>query len=285
MFMLSHSFKMRSFNVGNGHEIVLPSGKTLLIDPYYPDKTPGHTQEDIQGADYVIVTHTHFDHELNLGYIVHKFNSKVILPAVSALAEAKYHRLPYDSIYPAFPGSKMTFPDFSIEVFQAKHNTLGAACYDPDVDVTYKMTGVKGDLDVDALGGIFSMDCLITLNNGFKILLASGQNVWEESISKFREIRPNMLIRQCSVRPMGQDVYSGGQVDAETLAKLFTSYNAQILVPFHMDSILKKWDEEKLEQYFRDVAQKVRELDPGAVFLPPKAWAWYNISIDISPAE
>lgn len=283
--MTSHSFKMRSFNVGNGHEIVLPNGKTILIDPYYPEKTQGHTQDDIQGADYVIITHTHFDHDLNLGYIARKFNSKVILPAMAALAEAKYQRLTYDSIYPAFPNSKLTFPDFSLEVFQAKHNTLGTAAYDPEVDVTYKMAGVKGDLDADALGGIFSLDYLITTNNGFKILLASGQNVWEESISKFREIRPNMLIRQCSVRPLGQDMYSGSQVDAETLAKLFTSYNAQILVPFHMDSILKKWEPEKLDAYFGEVAAHVAKLDPGAVFLPPQAWKWYNVGINVTLAE
>lgn len=283
--MISHSFRMRSFNVGNGHEIVLPGGKTILIDPYYPDNSPGHTEDDIRGADYIIVSHTHYDHELNLGYIAHKFNSKVILPAMSALAEAKYQHLTYDSLYPVFPGTKMTFPEFSIEVFQAKHNPLGAAAYDPQVDVTHKKTGKKGDLDADALGGIFSIDCLITLNNGFKILLASGQNVWEESIARFREIRPNMLIRQCSVRPMGQDADGGEQVDAQTLARLFTSYNAQILVPFHMDTILKKWGEDRLNAYFKEVAEIVSEIDPGAVFLPPKAWQWYNIGIDVSMVE
>lgn len=283
--MLSHSFKMRSFNVGNGHEIILPNGKTILIDPYYPENVSGHTQDDIQGADYIVITHTHYDHDLNLGYIAKKFNSKVILPAMAALAEAKYQHLTYDSIYPVFPNSKLTFPDFSLEVFQAKHNTLGTAAYDPNVDITYKMTGVKGDLDVDALGGIFSLDYLITTNNGFKILLASGQNMWEESISNFQSIRPNMLIRQCSVRPLGQDLYTGAQVDAETLAKLFTSYNAQILVPFHMDSILKKWTPEKLDAYFADVSAFVKALDPGAVFLPPVAWKWYNIGIDVSLVE
>lgn len=283
--MNSHSFKMRCFNVGCGHEIVLPNGKTILIDPYYPDKTPGHTQDDIQGADYILVTHTHFDHDLNLGYIAKKFNSKVVLPAMAALAEAKYQHLTYDSIYPAFPNTKLTFPDFSLEIFQAKHNTLGAAAYNPEVDVTYKMTGVKGDLDTDALGGIFSLDYLITTNNGFKILIASGQNMWEESISRFQELRANMLLRQCSVRPVGMDMYSGGQVDAHTLAKLFTSYNAQILIPFHMDALLKKWTPAQMDAYFAEVAEDVRKLDPGAVFIPPVAWKWYNIGIDFSPVE
>ena len=280
--MYSQSIKIRCFNVGCGHEIVLPTGKTILVDPYYPADESGHTQEDIQGADYVLLTHSHFDHDLNLGWIAKKFDSRVILPAMAALAEAKYQRLTYDSIYPAFPNSTYTFPDFTLQVFQAKHNTLGKAAYDPEVDVTYKMTGVRGDLDTDALGGIFSNDYLITTNNGFRILIASGQNEWKESISTFQALGANMLLRQCSVRPRGADMYQGSQVDAPTLAKLFTSYGAQILVPFHMDSILKKWTPEQLDAYFADVAREVQKLDSGAVFLPPVAWKWYTVGLDVS---
>ena len=281
--MLSQSLKFRCFHVGGGHELVLPGGKTILIDPYYPDRN--HPQEDIQGADYILLTHSHFDHDLNLGWIAKKFDSRIIMPAGAALAEAKYQRLAYDSIFPAYPNSRFTFPDFTLDVFLAKHNTLGKAAYDPEVDVTFKMTGVKGDLDTDALGGIFSNDYLITTSNGFRILIASGQIEWAEALSQFQAMRPNLLLRQCSVRPRGADMYQGSQVSAKELAKLFTSYNAQILVPFHMDSLLKRWDEAQLESYFREVADEVRKADPGAVFVVPEAWKWYQIGIDVSLAE
>lgn len=279
--MFSSSIKMRCFNVGCGHELVLPDGTTILIDPYFPSTDPERSKERVEGADYVLVTHTHYDHDLNLGWISKKFNSRIVLPAVAALAEAKYQGLTYDSLFPAFPNTKFTFPEFSLEIFQAKHNTLGAAHYCPDRDVTFEQTGIKGDPDCDALGGIFSLDYLITTNNGFRIFIASGQNMWEESISRCHNIRPNLLLRQCSVRPLGQDISTGSQVSAADLAKLFTRYNAQLLVPFHMDTLLKKWSKKQLDDYFAQVAVEVERLDPGAAFLAPEAWKWYQIGIGI----
>ena len=51
-------------------EVVLPNGKVILFDPWtgksegYPDFTveTGMTAADFTGADYIILTHAHFDH-------------------------------------------------------------------------------------------------------------------------------------------------------------------------------------------------------------------------------
>lgn len=56
--MFSSSIKMRCFNVGCGHELVLPDGTTILIDPYFPSTDPERSKERVEGADYVLVTHT-----------------------------------------------------------------------------------------------------------------------------------------------------------------------------------------------------------------------------------
>ena len=60
-------------------EIVLPSGKVLLTDPFidYSNTAPIKSSE-LTGADYIALTHTHFDHCTDVGTIVKKFHSKVI---------------------------------------------------------------------------------------------------------------------------------------------------------------------------------------------------------------
>lgn len=280
--MYRESIKLRCTTTGCGHEICLPNGKTIIIDPYYPDTVSGCTKEDVEGGDYVIVTHTHYDHDFHLGWITEKFNSKVILPAMDALQELKYQKLPFNNVYPVYPRDVMTFPDFKLEVFLTKHNSLGKLTYDPDNDMTFKKMGVPGDLDADALGGLFSYNYLITTNNGFKILIASGQNLWVETLSEFQAIRPNMLIRQVSVRPFESDLSSNNQVSAKELAKLFVSYNAQLLIPFHMDGLKARWGEEKLNQYLQEAAEEVERLDSGALFIIPEAWKWYSVGIGMN---
>ena len=122
---------IRPFNVGCNFQLVLPNGTTILIDPWFTgNEFPGgFTREDITAADYIILTHAHFDHDLDVGYFVQKFNSRVFVGALSALDVLKYHKIPYDNIFPVFPNTKFTLDEFTIEFYPPAKRTpsIGAA--------------------------------------------------------------------------------------------------------------------------------------------------------------
>ena len=59
-------------------------------------------------------------------------------------------------------------------------------------------------------------------------------------------------------------------------------YGAQLILPFHMDVIDKKWGHEKCVAYMGEVAEHVSRLDPGAVFLYPEAAKWYSVGLSIT---
>lgn len=281
--MKSTSISIRTFNVGGNHEILLPNKKTILIDPFFPgDKTGDRSRESVSGADYILVTHTHFDHETDLGYFVKKFNSKVFVGAFSAMALMKFHNIPYDNIFPVFPGQKFTLEDFTLEAWQAKHNPSGGRIFSPDHDIAKKELGIEGHLDCDDIGSMESLDFLITTKNNFRILMASGQTIWSDLFDICKEKRPNLLLRQAGVRRSNGDFFTGEQVSALELAELFVKYNAQIIMPFHMDILCKRWGENKAEEYFEEVREEISKLDPGALLIYPKAWEWYGIGIDVS---
>ena len=275
--MESNCFKVRTFNTAANHEIVLPNGKVVLVDPYF--MKCDFDRENVTGADYIIVTHGHFDHDSDVGYFVEKFNAKVFSGVMTAEALMKFHKIPYDNIFPVFPGERYTMGDVTFDFWQAKHNESGRRTWDPDSDMTKKNWGLEGHQRLDMLGSMESLDWMITTNNGFRIMMVSGRAVFEESFNRCKELRPNVLLRQAGVRHPERP---GEQVPAEELAQLLVRYGAQLILPFHMDVIDKKWGHEKCVAYMGEVAEHVSRLDPGAVFLYPEAAKWYSVGLSIT---
>lgn len=275
--MIQSSFCMRTINSGANHEIILPNGKVVLIDPFFLDcKFPGFSRDDVTGADYIILTHAHLDHDSDLGYLVHKFNSKVFTGVMTADSILKFHKIPYDNIIPVFPGQTYTMDGVVFQFWQAKHNPLGGKTFDPDKDVAKSRYGIEGHKNCDHWGSMESLDVLITTENNFRILMASGTVLWNDLFDECKRIRPNVLLRQAGVRNNGE------QVLPVELADLLVKYGAQVVFPFHMDVLVKKWGEEKTEDYMNDVAEQVKKKAPGSVFIYPKPLVWYEVGISIA---
>lgn len=282
--MRKNSIRIRPFNVGGAFEIVLPNGKVILLDPYFTgyEIPGGHTVDDITGADYIILSHTHFDHDSDVGYLVRKFNAKVFVGAMSALDLLKFHKIPYDNIFPVYPGQKYTLDDFAVEFFQTKHNPSGGRTFDPEnADIAFKASGISGHADCDTWGSVESLDFLITTNNNFRILGASGRVIWKELFDVCKDRGPNLLLRQSGVRRGTGSMFDGEQVSPRELAELMVRYGAQTIIPFHHDVLFKRWGEEKTYAYMDEVAAEVEKIDVGAQFINPIAWKWYNIGTDI----
>lgn len=278
--MKSNSFQMRTFDCGANHELVLPNGKVVLIDPYFIRcDFPGFTREDVTGADYIIVTHGHFDHDSDVGFFVEKFNAKVFCGVMTAEHLMKFHKIPFDNIFPVFPETKFTMDDVTFEFWQAKHNESGKRTWTPEHDICRQTFGLEGHAQADMWGSMESLDCLITTNNGFRIMMASGRAVFNDIFDRCKAMRPNVLLRQSGVRHPSR---SGEQVPARELAELLVRYRAQVIFPFHFDVMVKKWGYEKVAAYMEEVRQYVQELDSGAMFVFPRALQWYHVGIDVS---
>ncbi len=280
--MYSRSVRIRTFNAGCAHEIILENGKVIIIDPFFTGPhMDGHSIDEITGADYILITHTHFDHDLNLGELVRKFNAKVFVGTQSAVPLLKFHKISYDNVYPVYPGQELIFEDFTLDVLQAKHNPTGSRLYSEETDIARDALGIVGHKECDDCGNLESLDYMITTNNSFKILTASGQLISNTHFAWCKEQGPNVLLRQAGVRTGGADLFSDGQVSPHELAQLFVKYHAQLIIPFHMDVIYKKWGKGKTDQYFQEVEKEVQILSPGSLFVLPEPWKWYEIGVSM----
>ena len=274
--MVSNCFRMRTFNAGGNHEIVLPNGKVVLVDPYFPDGA-GLTREDVTGADYIILTHCHYDHDGELGYFVRKFGAKVFCGALSAEEVMKYHRIPYNNLFPVFPNSKFTADDLTFEFFQAKHNLMNYA-WSPDEDRS-KTRGVEGHRALDMFGSMESLDWMLTTSNGFRVMMCSGRTVFEDAFERCRALRPNVLLRQAGFRT---DKNPAEQVSPAELAALLARYRAQIVFPFHTEILEARRGKEWVRTYMEQVRREMERLDPAAAFIYPEPYRWYSIGIEVA---
>lgn len=108
-------------------EIRLPSGRTVLTDPYI-DLAPACPlkTKDLGGVDYILVTHEALPCIADTGRVVSRFDSTVLCG--SHLVEPFHKLFNIDhqrcNFIGVLPGEVMEFEDLRVEVKKAKHPAL-----------------------------------------------------------------------------------------------------------------------------------------------------------------
>lgn len=109
-------------------EILLPSGKVLVTDPYIDcSPTAPVTWEEVTGANYITLTHGHYDHITEVGPLARKFNSRVICSHQVAGPLVDFFALDPNRVTRVTAGDKLKFEDLQVEVKRAEHISLVAA--------------------------------------------------------------------------------------------------------------------------------------------------------------
>ena len=103
-------------------EIILPSGKVLITDPFIDQSNTAPIKcSEVTGADYIALTHTHFDHCTDIGTLVKKFHSKVICSSSIAWPLAEFFDIRWPNLIWVRAGDKIAFDDLQVEIVRAEH--------------------------------------------------------------------------------------------------------------------------------------------------------------------
>lgn len=165
--VVSSGLKLRWIN-GQCFEFKFLNGKTLLTDPWYSWDEPNHPlakicppgfkTDNLEGADYVFLNHTHGDHIQNLQEVYDRFKSTVITHSAVAAELAKAFDIPLTSIYPVDFEGTYYFDGFSLKTHHGTHHSQKdtlSECLDRRM-----MDSRRNQLS--ALGGIFNMNFELT---------------------------------------------------------------------------------------------------------------------------
>ena len=111
------------------------NNRTLVIDPYFTrfpitklwfgKVQPNHelVEEKIQHCDFILITHAHFDHLMDVPDVVHNTNASVFgSPNACRLLIAC--GVPNDRVHEISAGDTLSLEEFQVEVTRAEHVKL-----------------------------------------------------------------------------------------------------------------------------------------------------------------
>ena len=265
-------------------EIKLPNGKTIVTDPCYdykknPDapladlfRLEGFKTEDLEGCDYVILNHTHGDHIANLGQVIERFSPKVICHSgVAGEIAQVYQDMELTSIYPVDYDGAYYFDGFKMETFHGEHKPQR---------FTWRRTMAEGDIisqdsrltRLHALGGLFNMNYLLTLDNGFRIAFVGGASDGMEE--RLRTLRPNIALRNKISNDMDVEHV------AEDWLEFMEQSCAQFVVPMHFEV----WENQNpgfSEKTFKLANEMAVKGGLACRILSPKRTKWFRVNMNI----
>ncbi len=265
-------------------EIKLPNGKTIVTDPCYdykknPDapladlfRLEGFKTEDLEGCDYVILNHTHGDHIANLGQVIERFSPKVICHSgVAGEIAQVYQDMELTSIYPVDYDGAYYLDGFKMETFHGEHKPQR---------FTWRRTMAEGDIisqdsrltRLHALGGLFNMNYLLTLDNGFRIAFVGGAS--DGMKERLRTLRPNIALRNKISNDMDVEHV------AEDWLEFMEQSCAQFVVPMHFEV----WENQNpgfSEKTFKLANEMAVKGGLACRILSPKRTKWYRVNMNI----
>lgn len=261
--MKSVSFQLRWFNDAC-YEIKLPNGKGIVIDPHIDDSPYKIlTSADVEAADYILISHTHFDHVTDVGKLSERFDSRIFVASQSGVALARQYDIPGYQLRLCMPGMTLYTPDFQLTCFAGQHTKIGEI----DRPSRWPDNIVRDHLPADSaetnlLGSYEYLNYLLTFPDHTRLFVWGGAAT-PEACAQVRAVQPDFSIAQLP-----------RETPAE-IAALYAAIGGKFIFPHHHDSYIAK-GKAGLEK-IRQTVEETRKLAPYTQVVCPEKGKWYII--------
>ncbi|MEE8353670.1 MAG: MBL fold metallo-hydrolase [Dehalococcoidales bacterium] len=269
-------------------EIVLPSGKVLVIDPYIDHSSTAPIKcDEVTGADYIAVTHGHYDHITDVGALVERFGSKVICSHDVAAPLTKLFGLDPAGIIEVTAGDTADLDGLGIEVRRGEHIDLSGV-----MESMYeRVTGQ--DVDPEMTAAQVREAVMPVLSRTYRPALREMMDrigdvglVGGEQLTFVFVMPGNLRVLVFSSGPYdslrdevtaaGANVYLGqlGGVDPALAAEFAALSGAELVIPTHHDGT----GEKNSRSLAAEMAKQLAARSP-ARFLDAVPGRWYEIGV------
>ena len=246
-------------------EIVLPSGKVLVTDPFidYSPTSPIKSG-DLTGADYIALTHTHYDHCTDVGTLVQKFNSKVICSYSAAPRLAEFFDFKWTNLVRVRAGDTVVFNDLRVEAVRGEHIYLPIKKED-ELKMDYKPpldrmmpALIHAGLHQMPVRDMEMINYVFQTGDNLRILMFGGI-ASEYQRHEISRLHPNIAILQTG--------------NPALIAEFAVLSGAELVIPYHHDFRM-----EETHSQARELADQLASRS-GARFLDVEHGRWYEIGV------
>lgn len=280
------------------YQIVLSDGTVILTDPCqygmgeqwsaepdyrrYADKTAADL---LDRCDYVLLSHTHFDHVQDLPYVLDKFpDARVIVPdggALPLVLKLNYSTL-RRNIQIAGDKDRLCFPEFTLDCCRGKHTLFAST--DPFFahiqEQDYKTAFREADGSFDpieamfsASGGLDFRNYVISAPGGMRIFLWAGQILEDFRRFQYQGLKPDVMFVQIAGSNVGGDRTNPS---GEIIGSFTMDVQPQVVLPIHQEKFTKAnllRVQEECSRYYQDRHSPIR-------YENPRAYEWFTITRD-----
>jgi L-ascorbate metabolism protein UlaG (beta-lactamase superfamily) len=221
-YMFRSGITMRWLN-NAGFEIILPGGKHLFVDPWLDEADIYPFPIDqIERMDYVLLTHTHFDHADSIGKIQQKFpKAAIFVGDLSADALCMEYHLNVERLFRVRHGEVYQFDDVKIEAIGARHTESRNGNY---YDKGYCIRKDGSRSPANWFGSMEMLNYRITAADGSRFVVWGGMTT-EEQIYRMKEYQGND-IAVMHVSP---------KQDFTMFSRLVDAIQPKVVIPHHYD--------------------------------------------------
>ncbi len=251
------------------YEIVLPNEVTLLVDPYI-DKSPLKKlgSDALERVDYVLISHAHFDHVLDLPTVLERFQPQIFVGHLSAVEVAVQFDIPGRLMNLCVPGETYQLNGATLTCLHGKHTAL------PDFDRPshweqnlFEDNLPQAHKKMNLLGSYEYTNFVLTLPNHIRFLIWGG-GATPEGIRQVADVAPNISIMQLPREPV------------EQVAALYAAAGGQFIFPHHHDSFMAKGPEGLA--VIEETVHRTHLLAPETQVILPEKGEWYEFSTCMS---
>jgi L-ascorbate metabolism protein UlaG (beta-lactamase superfamily) len=108
-------------------EIRLANGITIVLDPYLNDSVSAPIgSQEIEGCDFIFLTHGHYDHVLDVGTLVARFNSQVFCSREVVQSLMRWQHINPESFRTITAGDTIEGIGFKAEIIRGVHVDFSA---------------------------------------------------------------------------------------------------------------------------------------------------------------
>ena len=200
-------------------------GFTVVNDPWITDNTATElTWKDIEQCDIITLTHSHFDHIMDIPDLLNKFSPKLLTGQLTALPMLKWTDICPMVLYPMNPGLELDFDAVKIKALFGRHTVLGADW--PEIKGKLERREVVRNnplvRELAMIGSIEYLNFLYTMPNGVKVLVW-GNELTPDQCNILREVKPDIAILQMTKNT------------PEDTAKICIEMGSKVVIPNHID--------------------------------------------------